>query len=108
MNASVPQAKKGMEGEIMSTRDRIAMFIKTSFYVPAGLDISDDTSLLDAGIIDSTGTLEVITFLETELGVRVEDHEISSENFDSVNRIAAFVARKTAARAPAAARSAST
>jgi len=85
----------------MSTRDRIAAFIKMTFYVPDDLDVADGASLLDAGIIDSTGTLEVITFLEAEFGLRVEDHEITSENLDSVDRIAAFVARKTAPRAAA-------
>lgn len=82
----------------MSTRDRIAAFIKTTFYVPDGFEVADDASLLDAGIIDSTGTLEVISFLEAEFGMRVEDHEITSENLDSVDRIAGFVARKTASR----------
>lgn len=80
----------------MNTKDRIAAFIKTTFYVPDGFEVADDASLLDAGIIDSTGTLELIAFLEGELGVPVEDHEITAENLDSVDRIASFVARKTA------------
>jgi len=53
-----------------------------------------DESLLDRGIVDSTGMLEIIMFIEDELGVSVEDDEMIPENLDSVNRIAAFVTRK--------------
>lgn len=53
-----------------------------------------DESLLDRGIVDSTGMLEIIMFIEDELGVSVEDEEMVPENLDSVNRIAAFVKRK--------------
>jgi acyl carrier protein len=53
-----------------------------------------DESLLDRGIVDSTGMLEIIMFIEDELGVKVEDEEMIPENLDSVNRIAAFVSSK--------------
>ena len=53
-----------------------------------------EDSLLDRGIVDSTGMLEIIMFIEDELGVAVEDEEMIPENLDSVNRIANFVGRK--------------
>ena len=53
-----------------------------------------EDSLLDRGIVDSTGMLEIIMFIEDELGVTVEDEEMIPENLDSVNRIANFVGRK--------------
>ena len=53
-----------------------------------------EESLLDRGIVDSTGMLEIIMFIEDELGVTVEDHEMIPENLDSVDRIASFVGRK--------------
>ena len=56
--------------------------------------LGPDESLLDRGIVDSTGMLEIIMFIEDELGVQVEDEEMIPENLDSVNRIAAFVGRK--------------
>jgi acyl carrier protein len=56
--------------------------------------LGPDDSLLDRGIVDSTGMLEIIMFIEEELGVTVEDEEMIPENLDSVNRIAAFVTRK--------------
>jgi acyl carrier protein len=59
--------------------------------------LGNDDSFLDGGILDSTGMLEVIYFLEDEFGVKVEDTEMIPENLDSVNRIAAYVGRKQAA-----------
>lgn len=57
-----------------------------------------DDSLLERGIVDSTGMLEVIFFIEEQLGVKVKDEEMIPENLDSVNKIAAFVeARRKAA-----------
>jgi acyl carrier protein len=55
---------------------------------------NDTTSLLDAGILDSTGAMELVAFLEKDFGISVQDMEIAPENLDSVERICAFVARK--------------
>lgn len=57
--------------------------------------LSNDDSFLDKGIIDSTGILEVIYFLEEEFSIQVEDEEMVPENFDSVNNIVKFIAKKT-------------
>ena len=56
--------------------------------------LGNDDSFLDRGIIDSTGILELIMFLEEKYGVVVLDHELVPENLDSVNRLVAFVERK--------------
>jgi len=56
--------------------------------------LSSDESFLDKGIIDSTGILEVIMFLEEEFGIKVEDEEMIPENLDSVKNIVAYVNRK--------------
>jgi acyl carrier protein len=50
-----------------------------------------DDSLLGRGIVDSTGMLEIIMFIEEQLGVKVRDEDMVPENLDSVNRIAAYV-----------------
>ena len=60
--------------------------------------LGNDASLLEKGIIDSTGILEIILFLETEFGVSVQDSELLPENFDSVNNIVRFVQRRTASQ----------
>lgn len=59
--------------------------------------LASEDSLLEKGIIDSTGILEVIFFLEEEFGVVVEDDEMVPENLDSVANLVAFVERKRAA-----------
>lgn len=54
-----------------------------------------DESFLERGLIDSTGMLEVILFLEETFGVKAADDEMIPENLDSVRKIAGFVQRKT-------------
>lgn len=56
--------------------------------------LRDDTSLLDSGIIDSTGVLELIMFLEEKYGLRIEPDEITPENLDSINRVVGFLTHK--------------
>ena len=60
--------------------------------------ITHDASLLDAGIIDSTGVLELVSFLETTFGIEVQDDEMLPENLDSIRAITAYVTRKLALR----------
>jgi len=50
-----------------------------------------DDSLLGRGIVDSTGMLEVILFMEEQLGIKIKDEEMLPENLDSINKIARFV-----------------
>ena len=81
----------------MEIKERVRKFITTNFYVMDPAALSDDASLLNLGIVDSTGVLEVISFLETEFGLAVDDAEIIPENLDSIGRISAFVSRKSSA-----------
>ena len=60
--------------------------------------LSDDASLLDAGIIDSTGVLELVCFLESTFGIVIADEEMLPENLDSIAAISAYVARKVGPR----------
>jgi len=55
---------------------------------------SDGASLLENGIIDSTGVLELVTFLEESFGITVEDDELIPENLDSVENVTKFLERK--------------
>lgn len=61
-------------------------------------ELPNDASLLDRGIIDSTGVLEIVLFLEGEFGVEIKASEMLPENFDTVNNMVRFVLRL---RAPA-------
>lgn len=80
----------------MSTIDAVRSFILTNFYVPETISLADDMSLLELGIVDSTGVLEVTAFLESEYGIDIADDEIVPANMDSIMAIAAFVETKTA------------
>lgn len=80
----------------METADKIKSFITKNFYVPDDVELAADTSLLDRGIVDSTGVLEIVSFLEQEFGISVDDMEMLPDNLDSVARITAFVGRKQA------------
>ncbi|MDY0041585.1 MAG: acyl carrier protein [Desulforhabdus sp.] len=76
---------------------QIRAFIFESFLFDADDDaLKNDTSFLEQGIIDSTGVLELVDWLEEQFSFSVEDDELIPENLDSVNALAAFIARKTA------------
>ncbi len=81
----------------MDVQARIRSFVEQNFYVADGDRLSDEASLIRTGIVDSTGVLEIIGFLETEFGIEVEDRDAVPANLDSIARIAAFVARKSQA-----------
>ena len=75
-------------------RDRVRAFIRENYYVPDDLMLTDETSLLRQGIVDSTGVLELVSFLERDFAIEVQDVEILPENLDSVARITAYIHRK--------------
>jgi acyl carrier protein len=75
--------------------DQIRQFILENYlFTNDAAALGTDDSLLGRGIVDSTGMLEIIFFIEEQLGVKVKDEEMIPENLDSVNRIAAFVTSK--------------
>jgi len=78
----------------MEIKEQIRAFVTSNFYVADPAALEDDASLLDRGIIDSTGVLEVIFFIEETFGIKVEDSEMLPDNLDSIDRITNFVARK--------------
>ena len=57
--------------------------------------LRDDASLLEEGIMDSTGVLDLVMFVEETFGIQVKDEELTPENLDSVDKLVAFVERKT-------------
>ncbi|MEN6559577.1 MAG: acyl carrier protein [Acidobacteriota bacterium] len=58
-------------------------------------DFQDGDSFLEKGILDSTGVLELVGHIETQYAIRVEADEITPDNLDSLDKLVAFVARKT-------------
>lgn len=81
------------------TESQIRDFIVDNFLL--GQDASaleGDASFTDTGIIDSTGVLELVGFLEDTFEIQVADDDMSVENLDSLNRVVAFVGRKISAQ----------
>jgi acyl carrier protein len=78
------------------TKQAVRRFIVENFFVSETTVLTDDTSLLDEGIVDSTGVLEVTAFLEEAFGVTIDDAEIIPANLDTIANIAGFVRRKRA------------
>ena len=77
---------------------RIRKFIGQNFFYTQTADTLLGTdSFMEKGIVDSTGVLELIAFLESEFGVTVQDEELMPENLDSVDRLVGFVGRKLGA-----------
>jgi len=62
----------------------------------SGQDVQDDTSFMDNHILDSTGFIELISYLEEQFGIRIEDEEMVPENLDNLNSIERFVSGKRA------------
>ncbi len=79
----------------MELRTEIRNFIVENFMMGMNPDeLSDSDSLLDKGIIDSTGVLELVGFLEENYQIQIEDEELVPENLDSVNNLANFIQKK--------------
>lgn len=57
--------------------------------------ISDDDSFMENGVIDSTGILELVSFIEEKFGFSVEDEDLVPDNFDSVNNLVDYIKKKT-------------
>ncbi len=76
-------------------RAAVHQFIRENFVFDETTRIGDDQSLLGSGIVDSTGIMELIAFLETTLQIKFADNELVADHFDSVSRILAFVTRKS-------------
>jgi acyl carrier protein len=76
---------------------KVREFIKDNFmFRDDRADLADTESLLDAGLIDSTGILELVAFIETEFSIQMADTDIVPENLDSVETIVRYVDGKLA------------
>jgi acyl carrier protein len=79
-----------------TVRREIRTFIEDNFlYLRPDLELRDEDPLLELGVVDSLGFVELVEEVQSHYDVAVEDIEITEENFGSIQAIAAFVARKT-------------
>jgi len=72
----------------------VRQFIVSNFLYGQERSFSDDDSFMGEGIVDSTGVLQLVEFLEEGYGITVEDEELIPENLDSLNNVSAYLARK--------------
>jgi len=73
---------------------QVTEFIEQNFVYDQEMNLNKDESLLDSGLVDSTGILEVVSFLEQNYNVSVEDDEMVPDNLDSITKISNFINRK--------------
>ena len=80
---------------MQATEQDIRQFIIDNFlFGELDTELSNDDSLLDRGIIDSTGVLELVTFLEDKYAMKIQDDELVPQNLDSIKGLVQFVNRK--------------
>jgi acyl carrier protein len=75
-------------------KQQLRAYIAENFIVSATTKLSDSDSLLDNGVVDSTGFIELISFLEEHFGIQVKDAEMVPENLDSIDHLDAYLGRK--------------
>ena len=81
----------------MAIKDQIRQYVAENLmFSDNSYQLPDDASLLEQGILDSTGVLELVMFVEKQFGISVKDDEIVRDNFDSVASLAAYINRKAA------------
>ncbi|MEE4354103.1 MAG: acyl carrier protein [Desulfatiglans sp.] len=73
---------------------KIRDFVVENFLFGNNNGLKNDTSFLDEGVIDSTGILELVNFLEEEFEITVDDEELIPENLDSIDNVVTYLQRK--------------
>ena len=77
------------------TKQQLRDYIVENFlFGDTETEFSDSDSFMEKGIIDSTGILEVITYIEENFNIKIEDEELIPENLDSISNIVNFIDRK--------------
>jgi len=72
----------------------IRVYIVDNFLFGDDNELQEETSFLDSGIIDSTGIIELVSYIEESFDISVDDEDIIPENFDSIRNIAAYIMRR--------------
>ncbi len=75
--------------------DKIKNFFVEKKFIKTVDDLNDEDSLLEKGIVDSVGMLDLVGFIENEYSIKIDEDELMPENFDSLKAIQDFITRKT-------------
>jgi len=76
------------------SKAEIRRFVVQNFLFGEDDDFGNDDSFVERGIMDSTGVLELVAFLESRYQIELDDTELAPENLDSINRIARFLKQR--------------
>lgn len=87
----------------MGLQEDIRSFVVDNFLFGEPGGLKDDSSFVKEGIVDSTGILQLVAFIQDQYKIAVEDDELIPENLDSVSRVAAFIEQKLSSGATGAA-----
>jgi len=68
---------------------------KNLIFSDNGFPFAEDASFLEEGIVDSVGVMELVAFVEEKFGLKVDDADVTPDNFDSVMKLAAFIRKKS-------------
>ena len=79
-----------------AANSKIREYIVSTFLFGDGSRLTDETSFMENGILDSTGMLELISFVEQEFGISIDPSELVPDNLDSIRNLTAFIERKKA------------
>ena len=80
---------------LMNIENKVREFISNNFLLhDDNIELNPQASLLEEGIIDSTGVLELVSFIETEFNIQIGEDEIIPENLDSIENVVNFIRRK--------------
>lgn len=74
---------------------QVRRFIVQNYLLGEDNGFQETDSFLECGIIDSTGILELVAFIQETYNITIEDEELIPENFDSISNVSAFLGRKT-------------
>lgn len=88
-------------GEGVDALETVKSYVVENFLFGDDHRIGPDTDFIENGILDSTGVLELIGFLEEKFGIRVEDDEVVPNNMNSLEKITLYISRKTGKTQPA-------
>ena len=78
----------------MSLKDEIRSFVIDNFLFGEDNGLKEDSSFIKEGIVDSTGIMQLVSFIQERYRIMVEDEELTPENLDSISKVSAFIARK--------------
>jgi acyl carrier protein len=87
-----------MEVSLEREREKLRKFILAKFPIAKSKGLEDSSRLLEEGILDSMGVLELVTYLQEDHGIPIDDEELVPENFASIDAISAFMEAKRASK----------